>query len=114
MTRAWPGAVALLLLASAAGADDTLNRGPVAVSMTAGAQVTITDGKDDYDPVAFVEVDGPLPFGNKVILRGFSRLGVTTTPGQTAGFSDVRAFRSLNFAAGLYHIHGEYVVKENE
>jgi hypothetical protein len=106
--------LALVALTGAAFAQDpqpspspalAANAGRVTVTATMGGLVTM--GADvAVTPEAFVEVDGPLPLGSSVPARVYTRLGITSEPGQAVNLADVATFKAAEISLGLYRVIG--------
>ncbi len=84
-----------------------MNDGPMTVTVTGGGIVSMTgEVGSTIDPTGFVEVEGPLPISDTTIARAYTRIGITTVPGEDFDLTSVEKWRAAEAAIGVKRVIG--------
>jgi len=109
---------AILLFVTVVRGDDlegNPNAGPVELSATAGAVVTMSgDAGTTVLPTGFVDVDGPLVLGKSSIARVHVALGISTEPGASLELADPTTFKSAEVTLSAYRVVGRLALGDQE
>lgn len=108
--------LALLAVAGpAAAAEDNPNADPVTISVQAGAVATLSgDTGTAVTPTGWIEVEGPLAVGKTSLARVYTRLGITSLPGEQLDVSDPATFKAAEVGFGLGRIVGRLRMGEQD
>lgn len=109
--------VAMLLYTAVVRGDDggNPNAGPLELSATAGAVVTMSgDAGTSVLPTGFVGIDGPLIVGKSSIARVHVDLGISSEPGASIDLTDATTFRSAEATLSVYRVVGRLAVGDQE
>lgn len=110
MTRA----LALALFALSAVADEPKIEGMVVRAQVGGTVTMAGDSGADITPTGFLEVDGPLAFGDGAPLRFQATIGLTSLPGETLDLSNAETFKAGAVRLGISKAVGRMSVAGQE